>query len=663
MSLTIHLGEQRYNYYFIFLSIFGRMSQVDTTSTIFGRKLSNGVLLGIILLITLTCLFPTLQNDWVNWDDDSYVLRNQIVQSLAVENISAMFTSPHQVGLYHPLTLFSLAVDYHFWETDAFGFHLTNLLLHLLNTCLVFVFFKKINSSQTVAFFAALLFGIHPMHVESVAWISARKDVLYTFFFMLSIISYLYYSRKSEKRKIFWYTCAVIGFACSLLSKSLAFTLPLVLVLLDYLNKRSFSPSYILDKLPFFLLTSVALVMTKYGQQASDSMLELAEYPLHKTVFLGSYNAVAYSFKALMPVNLSIFHPFPFIGGVKISLLMYASVLPLIVGFYFLYRSFKKSRAVFFGIAFFLITIGPVLQVIPFGKAISSERYTYVPYIGLFYLIAMGIQSLLKKSEESKQVMRFLIPSIVGLWVLFLGVQSHRQSKVWRNSETLWTQSIERYPNNYWAYLSRGTYRVDQHDLDGALKDLNKSIALYPTAQAFYERGRMYEQLADLTQASEDYSRSILMDPNYAKPYLNQGILFARGGDMEKAATNFAKAIELDDNYALAHFNLGMVYKQKGENKNALNAFTKAIQLEPNNPLFLRNRGVLNNTLTNYNAAITDFERAMPLEPNSGEPYLLRSMSYFHQGKIEAALNDAKTASTMGVMLPEDYLEELRSAD
>lgn len=638
------------------------MNEVNYSSTFLGIKMSDRNVLIFIVLVTFVCLFPTLQNGWVNWDDDSYVLRNRLVHSLSREHLSAMFTTAHQLGLYHPLTLISFAIDYHFWGTDPFGFHLSNLALHLLNVCLVFFFLKKISSSQLIAFLVALLFGIHPMHVESVAWISGRKDVLYTLFYLLSLLSYLKYISQPEKQKYLWYSIAIIGFTCSLLSKSLAFTFPIILLLLDYLKKRSISPSTIIEKAPFFILAILALIMTKHGQEASNSMLGVTEYPLNKTVFIGTYNSIAYIFKAFIPVQLSIFHPFPFQGAIYLSLVYYLSAIPFVTVIIILIRTFNSSRKIFFGLAFFLITIGPVLQIIPFGKAISSERYTYISYIGLFYLIASGLEYLLKRVNKHRILHQGLI-GLVSLWFLFLGLQANLQSKVWENSETLWTQTIERYPNSYWAYMCRGTYRTDNKNLDGALLDLNQSLQLNPTAKAYYERGRLNEKLGNRIQAIEDYSEAIHLDGNFPKSFLNRGILLAQEGEMKNALIDFNSALSIDNTYALAHFNKGLIYKLKGNNKKALNSFSNAIELEPTNPTFLRNRGVLYDALGNFDAAIADFERAMPLETSSGEPYLLRSISYFHKNEIEAALSDAEKASKLGTALPEEYLKKLRSAD
>ena len=638
------------------------MNQAETSSTFLGLKLSNRNLLIIVLLLTVVCLFPTLQNDWVNWDDDSYVLRNPLVHSLSGEHLSAHFTTPHQVGHYHPLTMISLAIDYHFWAADAFGFHLTNLLFHLLNTTLVFFLMKRLSTSLLVAFIVSLLFGIHPMHVESVAWISSRKDVLYTFFFLLSILSYLRYRNPEEKRKIMWYASAVFLFAISLLSKSLGFTLPFLLLLIDYLNKRAFNRAFIIDKIPFFFLGIIGAWLATFGQQASGTMSTFSEFSFDKTLFIGSENAMIYAIKSIIPVRLSIFHPFPTGSEIQLTVLAYLSGVVALIVLFVLFRSFKRFRPLFFGLSFFLVSIGPVLQIIPNGKAVMSERYTYVAYIGLFYLIALSIEYTFKKVKEHKALYSLLV-GLSCSWFLFLGVQTYQQSNVWKNSETLWTQAIERYPDSYWVYLCRGTHRLDHEDLSGAFADLNKSIDLNPTADALYERGRMYEVLGNRQLAFNNYSSAIDLDINYSRAYLNRGILFAQDAEFDKALEDLDKAVEIDKNYALAHFNRGLVHKLRGNGQEALRAFSTAIELEPSNTLFLRNRGVLNDVLKNYDAAIMDFGNAILLEPNSSESYFLRSNSYFHKNEIEAALKDAQTASDLGMQLPEEYLKQLRDAD
>ncbi|MDX2362164.1 MAG: tetratricopeptide repeat protein [Crocinitomicaceae bacterium] len=632
------------------------MKTTAETSKSDHHRLPTVAVLSILLILVLICLFPTFQNGWVNWDDPAYVLKNPLIQDLSSGGIYTLFATGHQVGLYHPLTLISLGIDYQIWGVNAFGFHLTNLIFHLFNTFLAYYFFKKIQTPALAAFVGALLFGMHPMHVESVAWISARKDVLYTFFFLITLISYVYYSRGEQRNKILWYSVALLAFICSLLSKSLGFTLPIILLLLDYLLKRKITTKVLLEKLPFFILSVLALIMAKYGQQASDSMNALTEIPLEKTIFIGSYNVLEYLFKVFAPINLSSFHPFPFRGSPALSMLFYASMIPFCALLFFLFRWFKRSPKIFFGIALFLITISPVLQIIPFGKTISSERYTYVPYIGLFYLVGLGIQFLLSKKFYK---MRFGFLGVIILWFLFLAFQTRQQSKVWKDSETLWSKVIEQYPESEWAYMSRGMHRFQEKDINGARQDLDKSISLSPIPQALYERGLLCEQEEGYVQAIDLYNQSLILDPSYAKSHLNLGVIYSKMQNSELAFEHFKAATEYDDSYGLAHFNLAISYKIKGQVAEALTSFTRAIELEPNNPLYIRHRGVLYYNLEDYPVAIADFERAMPLEPNSGEPYFLRSQSYFMMGNVEQAVIDAKRAEQLGKIIPEDYKEML----
>jgi tetratricopeptide (TPR) repeat protein len=631
--------------------------------TLFGRTFapSAKVMLPLVLILTFICLFPTLSNDWVNWDDDAYVLGNPMVQDLSWANVSSMFTTAQQVGLYHPLTMLSLAIDHHFWGTNASGFHATNLLLHLLSTALVFYLLLKISKLHIVAFVGALLFGMHPMHVESVAWISGRKDVLYTLFFLLSLLFYLRYAATQSKRKAIYYAAALLGFTCSLLSKSLAFTLPAVLILLDYVQQRKLSKSAVLDKLPFFALSGVALAVTKYGQQASESMASLTDLPLYKTMFFGSYNALGYIGKAIVPVHLSPFHPFTFLNGIELKPIHFLSMLPLLVGIYFLYVACrKKKRFLVFGILFYLVTIGPVLQMIPFGKAVSSERYTYIAYIGLFYLLGLFVHRLLQPQTGKWAKLQRPLSAALLVWLGFLGVQTAVQAHVWTNGETLWTQAIERYPGNYWSYLCRGTNRIDNNELDAALDDLNTCINLNPAvAQAHYERGRLQEKTGAKEAAFNDYCTAIDLDPMYAKSYVNRGAMHMQQEQLDAALQDFNQAIAVDSTYALAHLNAGLVYKIEGNSEAAITYFDVAIALEPWNAYFYRHRGILHNSLGDSHAAANDFTASISLEPTSGESFFFRSKARAGLHDFSGALQDAHDALNLGFDVPKDYLKRL----
>ncbi len=627
---------------------------MGTADRIALKRWPSWLLAIVAMAITVACLWPTLQNGWVNWDDDAYVLRNPMVQQLSGEQVGNMFTTAHQVGLYHPVTMLSLAIDYHFWQDNAFGYHLTNLLWHLVNVLLVFMLMRRWSNAM-VAFVVALLFGMHPMHVESVAWVSARKDVLYTAFYLLSLLCYEQFTHKH--RRVWWYLLSLLLFAIALLAKSMAFTLPVILVLADYLQGRRQGWQQWLEKLPFLVLSGVALVVAKYGQQASDSMMAVAEYPLYKTLFIGTNNALLYAIKALLPVNLSPFHPFPFLEGIVLPWYYYASSVPFIIGLFLLYRAFRWRKA-FFGMAFFLVTIGPVLQIIPFGKAVSAERYTYVAYIGLFYLVALAVHRMLNPPKKWAR-MQGAVVALMAIWVGFLGVQTYRQAKVWNNGATLWSAVVERYPRHYFGYLNRGVYYSDAGELERAKSDFDLGIALNPPlAEGYYERGRWHEKMQEVGAAVQDYTAAVERDAFHARAYLNRGALKGKQGDLQSALADFDLAVKADSSYALAYLNRALVQKMLGQQQFALSDFDAAIALEPWNAYFYRHRGVYNEALGLYEAALNDFGKAATLEP-SGEALFLRSQVHLNMGNKKAARQDAEAARKRGLVVPDAYWTKL----
>jgi len=617
------------------------------------KRTTSFLIVGIILSIVAFCLYPVLLNDWVNWDDPLYVLGNPLVHELNGDSFRAAFTTPEVVGLYHPLTILSLAVDYHFWAQDAFGFHLTNLIFHLFNTAFVFLLFRKLKAPLIVAGLVALLFGMHPMHVESVAWISARKDVLYLFFFLLSLIFYIKGISSERTKPFLWMGVSLFAFTCSLLAKNIAFTLPFVLLLIDYLLQRKFSWKALLVKSPFFLLAIAAMFLAKSGQLESNSMDSLSTISYDQSIFFGMYNTVVYLFKSIVPIQLAAFHPFP-ANGTPV-LIHYLAVLPFLGVLFALLWSFRHARKVFFGLALFLITIAPLLQVIPFGKAINSERYTYLPYIGLFYLIALLVEKLIRSDKKG---LRYLTIAATSIWILLLTVQTRHQSTAWENSETLWTQVIDQYPDSQWAYMSRGLYFAKKGEMSEAMDDLNTSIQIEPFAQSLYERGILLER-GNPDAALRDYYHSIEIDPTYARSHVNIGVLLARRNELDQAIKSFETAIHHDPEYSMAYFNCATALKIRGDQEAALDYYSKAISLEPKNVQYLIFRGVLLIDMGEFRQAIKDFSAAIKLDPKHKDAYYLRSACYKQLNQLDKALSDANNAKKYGYPIEDAYLQEL----
>lgn len=583
------------------------------------------------LLVTFMVMVPSLNNEWLNWDDQSYVLRNPMVWELNGESVGEMFTTPEQVGLYHPLTMLSLATDYHFWEQNAFGFHLTNLLFHLLNVLLVFFLLQRLGRNAWWACLGAIIFGIHPMHVESVAWISTRKDVLYTAFFLLSFLAYLRYIQADARRPWLWYGGMILLFAAALLSKAIAFIFPLLLFLIDYHQRRPFSWRLILEKVPLFFLAGITLYVATLGQQSSDSMESVDAYPLWKTVFIGARNANIYLGKFVAPLNLSPFHPFPFYGGVEIPWWYYLTALPWLGIAGAMWWGRKKHRELVFGMAFFMVAMGPYLQILPYGKAITAERYTYVAYLGLIVVLLVALERV---GEWKKTVGKWAIGVLVGLWLVGMAVETRLYLPVWKDGDTLWSHVIEDYPDHYFAYLSRAKWETQPPNPRRVRADLDRCIELNPNiAEAWYERARLLEGKQQWDAAFEEYSRALELDPTLARAAVNRGLIRAqRRRDMAGALQDFNLAVEAQPDYALGYLNRGLAHLTMKNIPAARADYDRAVELEPWNAVFRRYRGSFLLSQNDQDAAEADFTAAIESEPTNPENYRLRAQARQSKG-------------------------------
>lgn len=615
----------------------------------------------LAILLSLICLWPTLHNNWVNWDDGAYVLRNPMVWEIDEEHVGEMFTTPEQVGLYHPLTMLSLAVDYQIWETEAFGYHLTNLIFHLFNTLLVFIFLFRLRGSTFVASLGAILFGMHPMHMESVTWISARKDVLYTLFFLLALLAYLRYLRREGKGKWGFYGIVMLLFVGALLSKAIAFVFPFLLLLLDFHKGRKWSWGLILEKLPFFMLAGIALWVAGKGQQGSDSMLGLSDYPLWKTFFIGTRNYLVYFLKLFVPWKMSPFHPFPFLGSIQLPWYYFLSIIPF--GFFgwlfFRNKLYKKAPEIIFGLAFFTICIGPFLQMVPYGKAVIAERYTYVSYIGLFYVLGIVIEQIVAQNRLKTPFSRPIVLSLIAGWIILLGIASANYLTDWKDGEKLWSKVVENYPEHYFGYMNRGKWRVDKGDKNRAESDLNRSIELNPEiSNTYYERGRLKESRGAWKLAMADYDQAVALADPEPRAYLNRGLIKAqKQGDSRGALSDFDAAIEVKPDYALAYLNRALLYRGMGDKIAAEANYNRTIELEPWNTVFYRYRGSYFEQEGRLSDAEADFSKAIEQEPGRAENWFLRGRVRRNAGKSGPAQEDLQEASKLGFQFPEGFVK------
>lgn len=578
------------------------------------KTLKHSWLLAII--VTFISMSPTLKNGWVNWDDEAYVLENKLLADVSPSGLQAIVLTPNIVGNYHPLTILSLAIDYQIDGKNPFIYHLHSLLLHVLNVFLVYQFVCLLFKKRLMALVVSLLFGIHPMHIESVAWISARKDVLFTFYLLAALISYVKYSEKrGEKASWGFYALSLLLFTISMLAKSLAMTFPVLLLLIDFLQFQKNWKKLILEKAPFFIITSFFIFITFHTQETEGAILNGAVLPWFDRIGIACYSIIHYLWKAVIPSQLSPFHPYPFQLTNDIPWFIRCSVLIIPLLFIGLWKRRKSDRILVFGFLFFLVSISPVLQLIPFGRAMYAERYTYVSYIGLFILFAQLSLNIFKQLKyREKWQSAIITASFFSSIAVYTGV-TFNQIQVWKNGETLWSDAIDAYPDDYFAYANRGSYYLNKKQTALALSDLNKSIMLYPSfAKAWHDRAIIHSNQKNYDLAFSDFSRAVALDTTYAQAYLNRALAATSQNNLDKAIEDLDKAIFLKPNYALAYLNRAVLLGKTGKEEKAIIDFDRAIELEPMRSTYYRYRAIQKLELKDTLAAITDLSLAIKLD-------------------------------------------------
>jgi len=541
-------------------------------------------LLGI-LGITLIAYLPAFVGEFTNWDDNRYVTENRLLRQISLSNLETVFFRFFD-GNYHPLTLLSLMADYHLGGLDARVFHTTNIALHLITTAGVFWLILLLAGDPRLAALATVLFGVHPLHVESVAWISERKDVLYALFFVASLIAYVHHVRKGGLRH---YLLALLLFLLSLLSKGQAVSLSVALVAVDFLLKRKLlDRRVVLEKVPFFALSLVFGIVAVLAQKASDFIADPATYTALDRAAFASYGYVQYLLKLILPLDLSAYYPYPGKtgGAIPWTFWLYPpAVAALFVGFLFCR---KRSRLAAFGILFFTLNIFQVLQLLPVGNAIMADRYSYVPSIGFFLLVGAAYRGAVLRFRPGLWLIR---AGVVG-YVVFLTVCTYNRCGVWKDSLTLWSDVLSRYPDVPVALNNRGLARYGAGDLHGAMVDFNRSIRLESRdGGAYHSRGLARARLGDLKGAVEDFDQALRLRPGYAIAYSNRGLARSDLKDFVSALSDLNKAIQLAPDLADAYLNRGVVRFNSGDAPGAVADFSRVIRLEPGHARAHFNRG------------------------------------------------------------------------
>lgn len=609
----------------------------------------------LALVLSAIALWPTLSNDWVNWDDHLYIDEYIARHDLSAGFVPETFGTLHVNGAYHPLTNLSWAMDYSMGGMDAGSYHRTNLWLHLLNLLLVFGLTQLLFRRSWLAFFVAVLFGLHPMHLEAVAWISARKELMYTLFYLPGLMAWVQFLRSD--RNVFWYAAVVLFFLLSLFSKGVAVTFPLVLLMIDTLEGRSLRAwKPWLEKLPLFAISIVFGFVAISAQRAMGAMENLDQIPQHITLLGSSYGLWLYLAKAVVPFQLSTFHPYPNMEDGVAPWYFFASYPGLIALGAVVWRYFRSDRQLVFGLAFFLITIAPVIRLLPFGSAFIAERFTYVPYIGLFVAMGALIAAAMRSAVLQPRVLKGVLVSALTAYLLALGGCTWMRTAVWQHGGALWTDAIDHYPNHQLGYMNRGAYWASQGDLDQAEADMLAGLSRAPDSAGLYrDVAFMYLIKADHHKALQYSEAGLRLEPDNPRLWLNLGISQQHLGNPSDALLSMNRAVELDPRSFGAHLNRGLVYQNAGRNTEALEDYSAAISIDPYNPVGHRYRGGFHLNRQEWQDAVDDLSRAIRITPGYGETYAWRSRAYRALKRYPAALADAQRARELGIPLGEAY--------
>jgi len=411
------------------------MNKNNTHSSQNKEKPYVGIILQLIILfVVFAALSSSLKNGFVSWDDTKHLLENEQVRELSLNNIKKIFTSTI-INTYTPLTILSFSLEYAFAKYSAFVFHLNNLLLHLGVTLLVFQLGRRMGFDLPAAFFGSLLFGIHPMHVESFAWITERKDVLYAFFYLLALLSYHKYL---EGRRWGPYVMTAVFGLLSILAKSMALSLPLILLLCDWFYGRTWSRKIFLEKIPFFII-SIAIASITFVLNVRPSESNFAEGAL-----IWVWTLIFYLKKFLIPTLFVPLYQAP--EPVSFFHLSYLSSLIVFVGLIVSLVKFRRQKLFLFAFLYYFLSIFFLLRSDFLDPNIVADRFMYLPSLGICLLLGVGLSQLLVKLKERRSGIKLLTGLIVGALFLGLGIKSYAQCQIWKDGVVLWTHVIQHFP-------------------------------------------------------------------------------------------------------------------------------------------------------------------------------------------------------------------------
>ncbi len=616
---------------------------MDRSTFLSGRSYP-AVLAGVVFVVFL----PALSAGWVNWDDTTNFLENPHYRGLGPDNLKWMFTN--SMGHYMPLTWLTLGFDYVLWGMNPAGYHFTSVLLHAVNAILCYFFIvlllQRVPRGEIpdpvrrgAALAGSLLYAIHPLRVESVAWVTERRDLVAGFFFFLCLIAYLKAlpGEGEGRMRRGWFAASVILFGLSLVSKAVGMTLPLALLVLDAYPLRRLGRRAVIEKIPFALLMIGGILITVVGQETAGAMSGGATYTTAHIMTQPAYKLCFYIGKTFLPVGLSPLYPYRPPSSVfepKYVLCGIAAlgVTALLVRYR---RRVPALAATWFAFAFLL---GPAVGPLQAGPHFAADRYTYLAALVWSLPVAVLLAGV-------APAVRWKASLAVVAVLAVLGALSYRQCRIWRDSEALWSHALSLDRSSPIPFNMRGVARAAQGRHDEAIGDFTASLAVAPgRPMALVNRALSRLKKGDVVGAQEDVTGALQGDARYAKAYQVRGEIHQARGDLEAASRDYSRAIDLDRTLLEAYLGRAIVHGKRGRYREAVEDCNTILLINPFHAGAWVNRGVIRGEMDDLEGAIADYTRALLLSPEIPEAWAGRAMCHVLLGRWPEAVRDFERA-------------------
>ena len=633
--------------------------------------LLHGIIPVLVTLITFLVFLPTLQNGFVNWDDDSHLLENPHYRGLGWEQLRWMFTTCLN-GSCMPLNWVTYGVDYVLWGMNPKGYHFTSLLVHAANALLFyFLSLRLLRLSlgrstilpelpiRLAAAFSALFFSLHPLQAEVVAWTIGREVAIAGFFFILTLLCYLKAAENESaglsRRR--WMVGAWILYAMSLLGKEMALTLPFALLVLDIYplkrlgggDGRWFGPQVRQvwwEKIPFLLLALAAGVRATLEKEQAGSLYPITDYGFLPRFAQVLSSLAFYLWKTLVPLGLSPLYPVqPFTGFWTMPTLMSGAFVFFLTAVLFVVRHrWPAGLAVW---VFYGVLLIPVSGVVAFGPYAVADRFSYLPCLGWAVLAGAGFLYCWRGWGKGRVGLRTLVltRSLAVLLLVVLGGLTWQQTQIWHNSERLWRHALALDERSSFAHNNLGLALAERGAFAEAIKHIRRAVQIDPTfVEAHTNLGNFLAQRGSSAEAISHLRQALAIDPAFASAHNTLGNILADRGESDKAIEHFRKALEANPKSAMTYYNLGRALAKRGDATEAIENYRKALEFNPHDPDVHNNLGLVFQSQAKFPEAIEQFQNALRVDPRYAKGYFNLGRILAGQGKLDDSVENFRRA-------------------